>query len=103
MAYRRPIRLLVRRWEILSDGIVGAQSADLMLRIAMILSEMQLPASLASPVLSYAMRDFLDAVRPAHPADFDAYSRAALVLGRTTVEDYIGAIAAVGALRPVAP
>jgi hypothetical protein len=86
-----------------ADGIVGAQSADLMLRIAMILSEMQLPASLASPVLSYAMRDFLDAVRPAHPADFDAYSRAALVLGRTTVEDYIGAIAAVGALRPVAP
>ena len=84
-----------------ADGIVGAQSADVTLRIAMILAEMQLPASLAAPVLSYAMRDFLDVVRPVHPADFDAYSRAALAASRTTVEDYIGAIAAVGALRPV--
>ncbi len=49
------------------------------------------------------MRDFLDAVRPSHPADFDAFSRQAPLLDRTTVEDYIGAIAAVGALRPVVP
>jgi hypothetical protein len=74
-----------------------------MLRIAMILADMQVPASLAAPVMSYAMRDFLDAVRPEHPADFDAYARAALALNRTTVEDYISAIAAVGALRPVTP
>lgn len=86
-----------------ADGMVGGQSADLMLHIAMILTELRLPASLASPVMSYAMRDFLDAVRPEHPADFDAYSRAARALSRTAVEDYISAIAAVGALRPVSP
>jgi hypothetical protein len=50
--------------------------------------------------LSYAMRDFLDAVRPSHPADFEAFSRQARLLDRMTVEDYLGAIAAVGALRP---
>jgi hypothetical protein len=83
-----------------ADGIVGAESADLMLRIAVLLSEMRLPAALAAPVLSYAMRDFLDAVRPSHPADFDAFSRQAPMVDRTTVEDYISAIAAVGALRP---
>ncbi len=83
-----------------ADGMVGGQSADLMLRIATILVEMRLPASLASPVMHYAMRDFLDVVRPEHPADFDAYARAAGALRRTTVEDYISAIAAVGALRP---
>jgi len=84
-----------------ADGMVGSQSADLMLRIAMLLAELQLPAPLASPVMSYAMRDFLDAVRPEHPADFDAYTRAAHALSRAMVEDYISAIAAVGALRPV--
>jgi hypothetical protein len=84
-----------------ADGIVGGQSADLMMRIAMLLSDLRLPAELAAPVLSYAMRDFLDAVRPSHAGDFDAFSRQAQLLDPTTVEDYIGAIAAVGALRPV--
>ena len=84
-----------------ADGMVGAQHADLMLRIAMMLADMQLPAPLASPVMAYAMRDFLDAVRPEHPADFDVYSRADRALNRAMVEDYVSAIAAVGALRPV--
>jgi hypothetical protein len=84
-----------------ADGIVAAQSADLMLRIAMLLVELKMPAALASPVLSYAMRDYLDAVRPSHPADFEAFARQAPMLHRTTVEDYLGAIAATGALRPV--
>jgi hypothetical protein len=73
-----------------------------MLRIAMILSELKLPAALASPVLAYAMRDFLDAVRPSHPADIDAFTRQAPRLDQSSVEDYLGAIAAVGALRPAA-
>ena len=84
-----------------ADGIVGARSADLMLRVAILLSELKLPAALASPVLAFAMRDFLDAVRPQHAADFEAFDRQAVALDRAAVEDYLGAIAAVGALRPV--
>jgi hypothetical protein len=83
------------------DGIVGAHSADLMFRVADLLEAMHMPASLAPAVSAYAMRDYLDMVRPVHPADTDAFSRAAMRLTRTMVEDYIGAIAAVGPLRPI--
>jgi hypothetical protein len=82
-----------------ADGLLGGESADLMLRIAVILRELDMPAALGSAVLSYAMRDFVDHVRPAHAADFDAFRRQAITLDRATVEDYLGAIAAVGPLR----
>jgi hypothetical protein len=83
-----------------ADGIVGGQSADLMLRVATLLAELNLPASLATAVLRYAMRAFLDAVAPAHTADVDAFARQARALDRGAVEDYLGAIAAIGPLRP---
>lgn len=86
-----------------ADGIVGGQSVDLMLRLATHLSGLALPASLAAPVLGYAMRDHLAAVAPRHTGDVDAFARQARALDRATVEDYVGAIAAVGPLRPVAP
>ena len=84
-----------------ADGIVGGQSTDLMLRIATHLVALKLPASLAAPVLGYAMRDYLDAVAPEHTGDLEAFARQARALDRATVEDYLGAIAAVGPLRPV--
>ena len=65
------------------------------------LAELKLPASLASPVMAYAMRDFLDRVKPSHMADFDAFARQARAIDRRSIEDYLGAIAAVGPLRPV--
>lgn len=83
------------------DGIVGIRSADLPLRVAQILSELKMPAQLMPAVLAYAMRDYIDRLRPMHPADVDAFADAALSLTRTMVEDYLGAIAAVGPLRPV--
>lgn len=85
------------------DGMVGAYSADVMFRIADVLTELQMPAALAPAVLSYAMRDFLDVVRPEHAADVDAFVRQASALTRSMVEDYLGAIAAAGPLRPAAP
>ena len=84
-----------------ADGIVCGQSVDLMLRVAALLTELQLPASLAAPVLSYAMREFLDRVHPVHAADLDAFSRQAGELTRAEVEDYVGALAALGPLRPL--
>jgi hypothetical protein len=85
-----------------ADGLVAGQSTDLMLRIATLLAELKMPAALATSVLSYAMRGFLDAVRPLHAADFDAFTRQATALDRRTVEDYLAAIAAIGPLRPAA-
>jgi hypothetical protein len=74
-----------------------------MLRIARILAELKLPAPLASSVMAYAMRDFLDHAKPAHGADIGAFVRQARALDRRAVEDYLGAIAAVGPLRPAVP
>ena len=84
-----------------ADGIVGGRSIDVLLRVAAYLSELKLPASLAAPVLSFAMRDHLDRVRPFHAADADAFARQARTLTRSQVEDYVGAVAAIGPLRPV--
>ena len=85
-----------------TDGIVGGRSIDVVLRIAAYLSELKLPASLAAPVLQFAMRDHLDRVRPFHAADADAFARQARTLTRTQVEDYVGALPAIGPLRLVA-
>jgi hypothetical protein len=85
-----------------ADGLVAGQSTDLMLRIATLLAELKMPAALGTSVLSYAMRGFLDAVKPLHGADFDAFTRQARALDRRTVEDYLAAIAAIGPLRPAA-
>jgi len=82
-----------------ADGIVAGHSADLMLRVATLLTELKMPAALATPVLRYAMRDFLDAVLPGHAGDIEAFARQARALERATVEDYLGAIAAIGPLR----
>jgi hypothetical protein len=83
------------------DGIVSAHSVDLMFRVAQILTELKMPAPLAPAVLAYAMRDYIDRVRPAYPGDTEAFARQATALTQTLVEDYLGAIAAVGPLRPV--
>lgn len=82
-----------------ADGLLGGHSADLTIRIATILAELKMPASLTTPVLAYALRDFLDHVQPQHVADFDAFARQARALERQTVEDILGALAAVGPLR----
>lgn len=83
-----------------ADGLIGGHSADLMLRIAVVLAELKQPAQLAPFVMSYAMRDFLDTVSPGHAADFDEFSRVAAKLDRRTIEDYLGAVAAAGPLKP---
>jgi hypothetical protein len=83
------------------DGIVGAYSGDLTFRVAELLTELKLPAQLIPSVMAYALRDYIDAVRPLHPADVEAFSRQARRLARTIVEDYVGAIAAVGPLQPI--
>lgn len=84
-----------------ADGIVGARSGGLVFRVAAALAELNMPAALTSPVLAYAMRDYLDVVRPVHHADLEEFERGARALSRRRIEDYLGAIAAIGPLRPV--
>ena len=49
------------------------------------------------------MRDFLDTVRPAHAGDLGAFTSQAARLSRQIVEDYLGALTAIGPLRPLSP
>jgi hypothetical protein len=80
-------------------GLLPHLSTDLIIRIAAFLKERDLPAPLAQAVLPYAMREFVDRVSPAHSADFTATVEAATALDASRIEDYVGAIAAVGPLR----
>ena len=91
---------MVGRW---TEGLMAARSPDLMLRIAVLLAELKMPASLARDVLTYSMRDFLDTVRPAHAGDLGAFTSQAARLSRQIVEDYLGALTAIGPLRPLSP
>jgi hypothetical protein len=76
--------------------------SDLNLRIAVILSELGVPAALGRPVLAAAVPDFIHDVSPTDPGDWWALVRAAQALSRQRVEDYVASAAAVdGPLIPI--
>jgi len=79
-------------------GLTAQTVADLNLRVAEVLHELQLPAPLAKPVLEVAMQDFIDTVRPTNANDWLTLSRAAQAVGRERIEDYVAAVAADGPL-----
>src|SRR6185295_2561479 len=81
-------------------GITAAGMADLNLQVATRLKELQLPAALARVVLSAAMQDFIDEVRPTDEADWMTMMRTARRLTREQVEDYVAAATAAGPLMP---
>jgi hypothetical protein len=81
-------------------GITAAGMADLNLHVATRLKELQLPAALARVVLSAAMQDFIDEVRPTDEADWVTMMRTARQLTREQVEDYVAAATAAGPLMP---
>ena len=81
-------------------GLTASAVADLNLHVAIMLKELHLPAALAKVVLSGAMQDFIDEVRPTDDADWLTLSRAARVISRDRIEDYIAAATAAGPLIP---
>jgi len=81
-------------------GITAAGMADLNLQVAVRLKELQLPAALARVVLSAAMQDFIDDVKPTDEADWTTMMRTARRLTREQVEDYVAAATAAGPLMP---
>ncbi len=81
-------------------GLTASAVADLNLHVAMVLKELHLPAALAKVVLSGAMQDFIDDVRPTDDADWLTLVRAARAVPRERIEDYVAAATAVGPLVP---
>jgi hypothetical protein len=91
-------------WRVLSGrpqlGLLTAIMPDVNFRVAMVLSELNLPAPLARVVLSAAVQDFIDEVRPTDDGDWLSLSRTARSISRERIEDYVAAATAAGPLIP---
>jgi hypothetical protein len=81
-------------------GLSAVAIPDLNFRVAVVLKELALPAALAKVVLSAAVQDFIDEVRPTDDADWLSLSRTAREVPRERIEDYIAAATATGPLMP---
>ena len=64
------------------------------------LHDLHLPAALTPYVLTAAVQDFIDEVRPTDPDDWLTLVRSANQVTRERVEDYVAAAAAGGPLVP---
>ena len=93
------------RWWVLTGrpqlGIVATAMPDLNLHVARRLKELQVPAALTRVVISAAMQDFLDEVRPIDDGDWLTLARASTVATREEVEDYLASATADGPLVPI--
>jgi hypothetical protein len=81
-------------------GLTASAVADLNLHIATMLRELRLPAPIAKVVLSGAMQDFIDEVKPTDDSDWLTLARAARSVTRERIEDYVAAATAAGPLVP---
>ena len=70
--------------------MLGSSVPDMMLHVAAGLHELDLPAGLAKSVLSTAMQQFVDTVRPNDGNDWLALVRGALTMTRERFEDFVG-------------
>jgi hypothetical protein len=85
----------------LQPGLLGAAVADVNLRVAVALAEMQLPAQLARSLLAIAVQDFVEDVQFVHLDDWLARVRTAQGLTRERIEDYLAIVTFDGPLMPV--
>jgi hypothetical protein len=92
-----------RWWGLSQSGLPATLVADLQLRVAVVLHNLDLPAVLAKSVLAAAMQDFVDGINPTDGNDWLTLARAAQTIGRERFEDYIAAATADGPLLPDAP
>jgi hypothetical protein len=81
-------------------GLTATAVADVHLHVAIMLKEMRLPAAVAKVVLSGAVQDFIDEVKPSDDADWLTLVRSARAATRDRVEDYIAAATAAGPFVP---
>ena len=92
------------QWRSLSGrpqlGLMASTVADLNLRVAVVLSELQLPAAAAKAVLSAAIQDFIDEARPTDFNDWLSLVRAGQAVPRERIEDYVAIATAEGPFVP---
>ena len=81
-----------------ASALLGTRAADVALRVAEMLAETKLPASLAPALVRYTMQDVLDHARLSRPGDWNEFGRAARGLPRERLADEISALAAGGPL-----
>jgi hypothetical protein len=93
-----------RLWRLLSGrpqlGLMAATVPDLNLHVAMMLRELQVPATVAKAVLEAATQDFIDEVRPSDFNDWLTLVRTARTVSRERIEDYVATATVVGPLVP---
>ena len=82
-------------------GLLSTAVADVNLRVAFTLRELGLPAGIARHVLSAAVQDYIDEVRPSDTDDWLTLVRTAQLIPRERIEDYVAAVTADGPLIPV--
>jgi hypothetical protein len=91
-------------WETLQGprgvGLLAAHTAEVHLRVAEVLAEMNLPAVLAPDVAAYATWDAMTTAAMSDPDDWFAVSRAAASLSADRFIDYVSALTAIGPLVP---
>ncbi|MGE5816321.1 MAG: hypothetical protein ACM36C_17685 [Acidobacteriota bacterium] len=95
---RRPWELLQGRW---NTGMLAAGFPDLNLRLAELLQELQMPASLLGPVLAAATLDFVDNANARDPDDRRGLVEFVLGLKRERLEEYLALLTTDGPLVPV--
>ena len=85
------------------EGTGSQQTAtampDLNLRVAEVLAELKVPASLFSTVLAYATQDFIDDAPALYDDDWAGIVQFAAQLSRERIEDYVAALVAAGPVR----
>jgi hypothetical protein len=82
-------------------GLMASIVSDLNLHVAMMLKRLGLPSALTRVVVSGAMQDFIDTVKPSDPADWLTLARTARTATRERIEDYVAVATAAGPLMPV--
>ncbi len=95
---RQPWEMLAGRWH---SGILASGFPDLNLRLAELLTELHMPASLLAPVLASATLDFVDNTAARDPDDRRALVDWVQALRPERVEQYLALLTAGGPLVPV--
>ncbi len=81
---------------------MAARVPDLQVRVAELLSELQLPAALARGILAAATQDLVDEAKSAYNDDWLSLARQGQSVSRERMEDYVSSLAADGPLVPTA-
>jgi hypothetical protein len=82
-------------------GQLGARVAELNLRVAAMLADLGVPATLFPAVMALATQDYIDTVPLLYPDDWAALTGRASSLTRERVEDYVAAVMASGPVRAI--